>query len=100
MQQSLRRQGAGSEVAGLKARYGALRQAAALPGADPATLLEAALAELDAAVAALTPDGDTDEHGDGGQGSSAASHGQCHSGNRDARRGYSRVPGRSRRNLY
>ena len=74
MQQSLRRQGAGSEVAGLKARYGALRQAAALPGADPATLLEAALAELDAAVAALTPDGDTDEHGDGGQGSSAASH--------------------------
>ena len=74
MQQSLRRQGAGSEVAGLKARYGALRQAAALPGADPATLLEAALAELDAAVAALTSDGDTDEHGDGGQGSSAASH--------------------------
>ena len=74
MQQSLRRQGAGSEVAGLKARYGALRQAAALPGADPATLLDAALAELDAAVAALTPDGDTDEHGDGGQGSSAASH--------------------------
>ena len=74
MQQSLRRQGAGSEVAGLKARYGALRQAAALPGADPATLLEAALAELDAAVAALTSDGDTDEPGDGGQGSSAASH--------------------------
>jgi serine phosphatase RsbU (regulator of sigma subunit)/PAS domain-containing protein len=74
MRQSLRRQGASSEVAGLKARYGALRQAAALPGADPATLLEAALAELDAAVAALTSDGDTDEHGDGGQGSSAASH--------------------------
>ena len=74
MQQSLGRQGAGSEIAGLKARYGALRQAAALPGADPATLLEAALAELDAAVAALTSDGGADEPGEGGQGSSAASH--------------------------
>ena len=72
MQQTPRRQGAGSEIAALKARYGALRQAAALPGADPATLLEAALAELDAAVAALTPNGDADEHGDAGQGSSAA----------------------------
>jgi serine phosphatase RsbU (regulator of sigma subunit)/PAS domain-containing protein len=71
MQQSPRRQGAGREIAGLKARYGALRQAAELPGADPATLLEAALAELDAAVAAL--DGGPDEPGDG-QGSSGASH--------------------------
>ena len=74
MQQTPRRHGAGSEIAGLKARYGALRQAAALPGADPATLLEAALAELDAAVAALAPDGGADEPGEGGQGSSAASH--------------------------
>jgi serine phosphatase RsbU (regulator of sigma subunit)/PAS domain-containing protein len=74
MQQSPQRQGAGSEIAGLKARYGALRQAAALPGADPESLLEAALAELDAAVAALTPNGDAGEHGDAGQGSSAASH--------------------------
>jgi len=72
MQQTPRRQGAGSEIAALKARYGALRQAAALPGADPATLLEAALAELDAAVAALNPDDGVDEHGDVGQGSSAA----------------------------
>jgi serine phosphatase RsbU (regulator of sigma subunit)/PAS domain-containing protein len=72
MQQTPRRPGAGSEIAALKARYGALRQAAALPGADPATLLEAALAELDAAVAALNPDGDAAEHGDAGQGSSAA----------------------------
>ena len=71
MQQSPRRQDAGSEIAGLKARYGALRQATELPGADPATLLEAALAELDAAVAAL--DGGPDEPGDG-QGSSGASH--------------------------
>jgi serine phosphatase RsbU (regulator of sigma subunit)/PAS domain-containing protein len=74
MQQTPRRHGAGSEIAGLKTRYGALRQAAALPGADPATLLEAALAELDAAVAALAPDGGADEPGEGGQGSSAASH--------------------------
>jgi serine phosphatase RsbU (regulator of sigma subunit)/PAS domain-containing protein len=74
MQQTPRRHGAGSEIAGLKARYGALRQAAALPGADPATLLEAALAELDAAVAALAPDGGADGPGEGGQGSSAASH--------------------------
>src|SRR5690348_18510887 len=74
MQQTPRRQGAGSEIASLKAGYGALRQAAALPGADPATLLEAALAELDAAVAALTPNGDAAEHGDAGQGSSPASH--------------------------
>src|SRR3984957_20368978 len=73
MQQTTRRQGAGSEIAGLKARYGALRQAAALPGADPAALLEAALAELDAAVAALAPNG-ADEPGEGGQGSSGASH--------------------------
>src|SRR5436309_3813426 len=74
MQQSPRGQGAGSEIAGLKARYGALRQAAALPGADPAPLLEAALAELDAAVAALVPNGDADSRGDAGQGSSAAAH--------------------------
>jgi serine phosphatase RsbU (regulator of sigma subunit)/PAS domain-containing protein len=74
MQQTPRRHGAGSEIAGLKARYGALRQAAALPGADPATLLEAALAELDAAVAALAPDGGADEPGEGGQGSSGAAH--------------------------
>ena len=73
MQQTPRRQEAGSEIAGLKARYGALRQAAELPGADPAPLLEAALAELDAAVAALTLDG-ADEPGEGGQGSSGASH--------------------------
>ena len=75
MQQSPGLQGAGSEIAGLKARYGALRQAAALPGADPGTLLEAALAELDAAVAALaTAGGAGADRGDGGQGASGAAH--------------------------
>jgi phosphoserine phosphatase RsbU/P len=46
------RQAAG-EAARLKARRDALRQAAALPGAGLGPLLEAALAELDGAVAAL-----------------------------------------------
>jgi serine phosphatase RsbU (regulator of sigma subunit)/PAS domain-containing protein len=74
MQQSPGRHGTGSEIAGLKARYGALRQAAAIPGADPGTLLDAALAELDAAVAALTTsDGDA-EREYGGSGPSGASH--------------------------
>jgi len=74
MRQSPGLQGAGNEIAGLKARYGALRQAAALPGADTGTLLEAALAELDAAVAALdSPDGEA-ERGEAGAGSSGASH--------------------------
>ena len=41
------------EVAGLRERYAALRQAAGLPGAEPGPLLEAAFAELDAAVAVL-----------------------------------------------
>jgi serine phosphatase RsbU (regulator of sigma subunit)/PAS domain-containing protein len=74
MQQSPGHYGAGSEIAGLKARYGALRQAAALPGADPGTLLEAALAELDAAVAALSTGGGAAERPDGGQDPSGASH--------------------------
>src|SRR5262249_56184285 len=72
-QQSPGRQGAGSDIAGLKARYGALRQAATLPGADPGPLLEAALAELEAAVAALNEaDGGTDA--EPGTGASDASH--------------------------
>ena len=74
MQQPPGRQGAGTEITGLKARYGALRQAAALPGADSGTLLEAALAELDAAVAALTPADGEGGRGEGGASSSAASH--------------------------
>ena len=43
-----------AEIAGLAARSAALRQAAALPGADAPSLLDAALAELDAAIGALT----------------------------------------------
>jgi serine phosphatase RsbU (regulator of sigma subunit)/PAS domain-containing protein len=75
MQQSPGLQGAGSEITGLKTRYGALRQAAALPGADPGTLLEAALAELDAAVAALTTAGGTGaDRGDSGPDASGAAH--------------------------
>ena len=74
MQRSPGLHGAGTEITGLKARYGALRQAAALPGADPEALLEAALAELDAAVAALTPADGEGGRGEGGASSSAASH--------------------------
>jgi serine phosphatase RsbU (regulator of sigma subunit)/PAS domain-containing protein len=75
IQQSTGLRGAGSEIAGLKARYGALRQAAALPGADAGTLLEAALAELDAALAALTTaDGAEAGPDAGGQDPSGAAH--------------------------
>jgi len=55
------------------ARYAALRQAAGLPGADPGPLLEAALAELEAAVAALTTVGNGSE-AEPGPGGSDASH--------------------------
>ena len=41
------------DIAGLKSRAAGLRQAALLPRAQPQLLLDAALAELDAAVAAL-----------------------------------------------
>ena len=46
-------EGAGADLAGLAERRDALRQAAAMPGADPRSLLEAAFAELDASVEAL-----------------------------------------------
>ena len=46
-------QGPPTEIAGLTSRSGALRQAATLPGADLGSLLDAALAELDAAIDAL-----------------------------------------------
>jgi serine phosphatase RsbU (regulator of sigma subunit)/PAS domain-containing protein len=72
-QQSPGLRGAGNEIAGLKARYDALRQAAALPGADPGPLLEAALAEMEAAVAALTAgNGAEAEPGSGGSDASHA----------------------------
>lgn len=47
------RRGPDGESAGLRSRGDALRQAAALPGAELQPLLEAALAELDGAVSAL-----------------------------------------------
>ena len=41
-------------VADIAVRRDALRQAASLPGADPRTLIDAALTELDAAIEALS----------------------------------------------
>ncbi len=46
--------GSAAELGDLAGRRDALRQAAAMPGADPRALLEAAFAELDAAVEVLT----------------------------------------------
>ena len=46
--------GSYADLADLAGRRDALRQAAAMPGADPRALLDAAFAELDAAVEALT----------------------------------------------
>ena len=46
--------GSSAELADLAGRRDALRQAAGLPGADPRALLDAAFAELDAAVEVLT----------------------------------------------
>jgi hypothetical protein len=45
--------GSSADLAELAARRDALRQAAGLPGADPRELLDAAFAELDAAVEML-----------------------------------------------
>jgi phosphoserine phosphatase RsbU/P len=57
-----------SEAAGLRDRVGALRQAAGMPEAEPRSLLDAALAELDAAVTALDRGPGTDpDDADGGQ---------------------------------
>jgi serine phosphatase RsbU (regulator of sigma subunit)/PAS domain-containing protein len=56
--QSAAPQAARDEAGRLKASGDALRQAAGLPGADPRSLLEAALAELDGAVEALTAAGE------------------------------------------
>jgi serine phosphatase RsbU (regulator of sigma subunit)/PAS domain-containing protein len=46
--------GSDADLADLAGRLGALRQAAAMPGADPRSLLDAAFAELDAAFDVLT----------------------------------------------
>src|SRR6516225_7657285 len=45
--------GSAADLVGLAERHDALRQAAAMPGADPRALLDAAFAELDAAVEVL-----------------------------------------------
>jgi serine phosphatase RsbU (regulator of sigma subunit)/PAS domain-containing protein len=59
-----------SETTGLRTRVGALRQAAGMPEAEPRSLLDAALAELDAAVTAL----DTTGAGEGPDGEGAGQH--------------------------
>jgi serine phosphatase RsbU (regulator of sigma subunit)/PAS domain-containing protein len=67
------RRGPEADIAGLASRSGALRQAAALPGADLGSLFEAALAELDAAIDALQAG--ASPGGDGpGNGPSAEAH--------------------------
>jgi serine phosphatase RsbU (regulator of sigma subunit)/PAS domain-containing protein len=54
MPQDIWTKGSDAYLADLPGRREALRQAAAVPGADPRSLLDAAFAELDAAVEALT----------------------------------------------
>ena len=60
-----------SETTGLKTRVGALRQAAGMPEAEPRSLLDAALAELDAAVTAL----DTTDASESPEGEAGGQHG-------------------------
>ena len=60
-----------SEATGLRTRVGALRTAAGMPEAEPRSLLDAALAELDAAVTAL----DTTAASDGPDGDAVGQHG-------------------------
>jgi serine phosphatase RsbU (regulator of sigma subunit)/PAS domain-containing protein len=54
MPQDIWTKGSDAYLADLPGRREALRQAAAMPGADPQSLLDAAFTELDAAVEALT----------------------------------------------
>jgi serine phosphatase RsbU (regulator of sigma subunit)/PAS domain-containing protein len=54
MPQDTRTNGSGTDLADLTERRDALHQAAAMPGADSRVLLDAAFAELDAAVEVLT----------------------------------------------
>src|SRR5579863_690770 len=60
MPQDTRADGSYADLGDLAGRRDALRQATALPGADPRALLDAAFAELDAAVEALTMLAETD----------------------------------------
>ncbi|MFZ0191644.1 MAG: SpoIIE family protein phosphatase [Streptosporangiaceae bacterium] len=60
MPQDTRTDGSYADLGDLAGRRDALRQAAAMPGADPRALLDAAFAELDAAVEVLTKLAGTD----------------------------------------
>ena len=60
MPQDTRTDGSYADLGDLAGRRDALRQAAAMPGADPRALLDAAFAELDAAVEVLTKLAETD----------------------------------------
>src|SRR5580704_5907725 len=60
MPQDTRADGSYADLGDLAGRRDALRQAAAMPGADPRGLLDAAFAELDAAVEVLTKLAETD----------------------------------------
>src|SRR5580700_4011078 len=60
MPQDTRTDGSYADLGDLTGRRDALRQAAAMPGADPRALLDAAFAELDAAVEVLTKLAETD----------------------------------------
>jgi serine phosphatase RsbU (regulator of sigma subunit)/PAS domain-containing protein len=60
MPQDTRADGSYADLGDLAGRRDALRQATAMPGADPRALLDAAFAELDAAVEVLTKLAETD----------------------------------------
>src|ERR1700751_2961296 len=60
MPQDTRTDGSYADLGDLPGRRDALRQAAAMPGADPRALLDAAFVELDAAVEVLTKLAETD----------------------------------------
>src|SRR5580700_8066586 len=60
MPQDTRTDGSYADLGDLAGRRDALRQAAAMPGADPRALLDAAFAELDAAVEVLAKLAETD----------------------------------------
>jgi PAS domain S-box-containing protein len=62
------REASGGEVASLRARAAALRQSARLPQAEQQLILDAALAELDGAIAALAESAGTAESSDNTRG--------------------------------
>ncbi len=83
----------GHDVAGIRARSAALKQAASLPGPADAELLTAALAELDSAVAALTADaGGSRTPADRPAGSSDAAQQALHSERRLLQAAFAQAP--------